>query len=73
MLAFCSIFIIDKIQLTWTMVVECIDAVITHGAMRAPWWPVKLACNAPLHPYRDSIDFSIFVEGSAQFVLLVFV
>ena len=48
-------------------------AAVADGAVGAPWRPVELTGDAPLHAHRYPVDFDIPVEGRAKVVVSVLV
>ena len=48
-------------------------AAVADGAVGAPWRPVELTGDAPLHAHRYPVDFDIPVEGRAEIVVAILV
>lgn len=53
--------------------IERLDAVVAYGAVGAAWRSIEFTRDAPFHPHRNTINFSIFVQRRTEFVLPVFV
>ncbi len=44
------------------VVIEAVDAVVAHGAVRATRRPVEVTRDAPLHTHRDTADLHVPVQ-----------
>ena len=48
-------------------------AAVADGAVGAPWRPVELTGDAPLHPHGDPVDLDVPVERRPEIVISVLV
>jgi len=57
-----------------TVVIKDLNTIVTNTAMTAPWRPVKLTSNAPLHSdYRDPVYLNISVKRSSEIIISVLI
>ncbi len=63
----------DAVVHPGAVVVEHLDAVVAHGAVRAARRAVELAGDAPLHADGDAVDLHVAVERGAEVVVAVLV
>lgn len=50
-----------------------LHTVVTHTTVGAARGSVKVAGGTPLHPQLDSLDRHVFIKGSADVIILIFI